>query len=417
MAMIPIKESKLITIGIFVKAGSRNETSVNSGVAHFLEHMMFKGTNNRTSEELFKELDTMGTIYNAATTTQYTYYYVYGNSADTKEILDIILDIYINPKFSTVEMHKEQKVIIEEMRMRSDSPSNKLYTQMHRKIFAGTSLAREVIGTYDTVMNFRKNDLAEFRTELYKPDNTVLVIAGNFSPKPIYDLVKKILGPLKNSPKSPLTYFDEKDTIITNMKNQLEPYISIKQNNMLQQVYLMMVFPMYDLYSYLYNEIDLLAQLLSGGSSSRLDHALREKNGITYTSASSPLVYSDCGLFVIKMILNPEKLVDGLTILLKELKKTKTSLMTHEEHTKIINIMKNDLLYSLIRPMDLMTYFGINLLYNREFKHDIDSDADNLKNITGEQIKKVAKKIFVRDKINLFLYGNVNTTNYDFLDL
>ena len=154
--LIPQENTKLITMGFFVNAGSRNENENNSGVAHFLEHMMFKGTTNRTSTQMFTELDTMGAVYNAATGDQYTFYYIYGNSSDTKKMLDILLDIYINPKFEDKEINKEKKVIIEEMRMRYDASLMKLYSVLHKKFFKDTSLEREVIGTFETVMDSQK---------------------------------------------------------------------------------------------------------------------------------------------------------------------------------------------------------------------------------------------------------------------
>src|SRR5439155_15146655 len=130
IVLAPMKTTNIITAGFFLKVGAINETDQNNGIAHFLEHMMFKGTEHRTSTEIFRQLDVIGAEYNAATTMENTYYYIYGNSDDTKKILDVMLDIYINPVFNTSEINKEKKVIIEEMRMRYDRPTMKLYDVM-----------------------------------------------------------------------------------------------------------------------------------------------------------------------------------------------------------------------------------------------------------------------------------------------
>ena len=411
--MVPLKETKIITMGFFIKAGSRNETDENSGIAHFLEHMMFKGTEGRTAEKLFNQLDSLGAVYNAATTAQHTYYYVYGAAEDIKELLDVILDIYINPKFETKEMNSEKKVIIEEMRMRFDSPLIKLYSTMHKKIFAGTSLARDVIGNVNTIMDFKKSDLINFRSSLYKPENTVFVVSGNFNPAPVYQILKKVLGPLENSSTSAVTYFHEKPIIFKNMASQKEPYIYVKKSDLHEQAYVILAFPIYDLYSYKYRQIDLLTQLLSAGFSSRLYKALREENGLTYVSAAYPIVYSDSGLFLIQMILNPSEIVRGIKIVMTELKKIKNELMSKEELNKIINITKNEAIYSLIKPIDFLIYFGINFLSNREFNPDLDKELGKIKKVTRAEIQKIAKEIFVRDKINLFIYGKVDTLNYN----
>ncbi|XWV25329.1 Zn-dependent peptidase [Tupanvirus deep ocean] len=415
--MVPVKSTNIVTIGFFIKAGSRNETDENSGIAHFLEHMMFKGTENRNAEQLFNELDTLGAVYNAATTSQHTYYYVYGNSDDFKHLLDIMLDIYINAKFDINEINKERKVIIEEMRMREDSPLVKLYTALHKKIFTGTSLSRNIIGNIDTISNFKKRDLIDFRSSLYKPENTVFVITGNFNPQAVFNMTNNLLGPLENSQDSAITYFNEKPIILKNMESQKEPYVYIKKNNMFQQVYVLLCFPMYDLYNYKNQEIDLLTQLLSAGFSSRLNKALRENNGITYVSSAYPIVYSDVGIYIVQMVLNPTELVRGLKIVFAELKKIKDELMTKDEMKKIINVTRNETIYSLIKPTDLLMYYGINFLSNREYKPNLDREYEKLKSITRVQIQKVAREIFNKEKINLFMYGNIQETDFSFIKL
>ncbi|XWV26590.1 Zn-dependent peptidase [Tupanvirus soda lake] len=415
--LVPTKNTNIVTIGFFIKAGSRNETDENSGIAHFLEHMMFKGTENRNAEQLFNELDMLGAVYNAATTSQHTYYYVYGNSDDIKHLLDIMLDIYINAKFDTNEINKERKVIIEEMRMREDSPLVKLYSAMHKKIFAGTSLSRNIIGNIDTITNLKKKDLMGFRSSLYKPENTVFVITGNFNPQAVFNITNNLLGQLENSQESAITYFNEKPIILKNMETQKEPYIYIKKNNMFQQVYVLLCFPMYDLYNYKNREIDLLTQLLSAGFSSRLNKALRENNGITYVSSAYPIVYSDVGIYIIQIVLSPTELIKGLGIVFTELKKTKDELMTKDEMKKIINVTRNETIYSLIKPTDLLMYYGINFLSNREYKPNLDREYEKLKLITRVQIQKVAREIFIKEKVNLFIYGNIQETDFSFIKL
>lgn len=413
--MVPMKNTKIISMGFYIKAGSRNENNNNRGIAHFLEHMMFKGTIHRSAEKLFNQLDTLGAVYNAATTAQHTYYYINGNCDNTKELLDIMLDIYIYPKFESDEISKEKKVIIEEMRMRFDLPMNKLYSKIHQKFFVDTNLAYDITGTIDSVNNLTKNDLIDFNKCFYKPNNTVFVITGNFDPIPIFSILKNILEPLINNDLPIPTYINDKKIILQNMKCQKEPYIYMKKDNTRQQVYAILAFPIYDYYNYKNGEIDLLTELLSFGASSRLKKALREKNGITYTSVAYPLVYSDCGLMLIQMVLNPEQLIVGLEIILKELSKIKRDLITNEEYTKIINVTKNNTIYSLIHPLEISKYFGLNFLFNRQYLTDLNKKLIKIKKITPMQIRDLAKKIFNKNKINLFLYGNIDQINYNFI--
>lgn len=415
--LVPTKATKIITIGFFIKVGSRNETDENSGIAHFLEHMMFKGTLNRTAEQLFDELDMLGAVYNAATTTEYTYYYVYGNSNDAKQLLDIMLDIYINTKFITSEINKERKVIIEEMRMRADSPLVKLYHQVHKKMFSPTSLSRNVIGNIQTITNLKKRDLEYFRSTTYQPENTIFVVTGNFVPEPILRIIKKPLQTIKKCEYPMKLYTEEKSIILNNMSSQKNPYYYVKQDQTLQQAYVLIVFPMYDLYNNYSEQISLLSQLLSAGFSSRLNRSLRENNGITYVSGSYPISYTDCGLFMIQMVLNPLILVPGLKIVFSELKKTKTELMTENEMKKILNFTKNSSLYSLTRPTELLKYIGINFLTDKDFKPNIKKEFNKLQTVTRAQIKEIAGKIFLEEKINLFIYGNTDICDFSFVRL
>ena len=161
----------------------------------------------------------------------------------------------------------------------------------------------------------------------------------------------------------------------------------------------------------------MLVHLLSAGFSSRLEKALREKNGITYMLSSYPIVYSDSGLFLIQIVLNPTELINGIKIVMMELKKIKDNLITPKEIKKIIKITKNEIIYSLIKSLDILTYFGINFLSNREFNPNIEKDLEDIKKITRIKIQKLSKKIFIKSKINLFMYGNIEETNYNFLDL
>ena len=202
IVLVPMKNTNIVTAGFFIKAGSIDETSENNGIAHFLEHMMFKGTTSRTSTELFRQLDIIGAEYNAATTMENTYYYVYGNSNDIKKIVDIMLDIYINPTFKTNEINKEKKVIIEEMRMRYDRPMMKLYSLMHSKLFESTPLARDIIGTADNIYSFKRRDFSEFRQEFYQPESTVIVVTGDFNPTLVYKWIEKSVRSLQNNSDS-----------------------------------------------------------------------------------------------------------------------------------------------------------------------------------------------------------------------
>ena len=171
-----------------------------------------------------------------------------------------------------------------------------------------------------------------------------------------------------------------------------------------------LVFPLYDLYTYKFREIDLLTVLLSSGFSSRLGKSLREENGITYASNAYPVPYIDTGLYMIQMALNPDKLIDGIKITMAVLKNIKSIVANKNEMKKIVNVTKNNTIYSLTDPLDMLIYLGLNFLTDRNFNPNINTEFSQIEKVSNKDIVTVAKEIFVRDKINLFIYGNIDST-------
>ena len=457
IVLIPMKSTNIITTGFFVGAGAIDETVKTKGIAHFLEHLMFGGTKSRPSEEIFKQLDSVGATYNAVTTMENTYYYISGNSVDTKKILDIALDIYINPTFTKKAINKEKKVIIEEMRMRFDTPYVKLYEALHSKIFKSTPLSGNIIGTEETINSFNRKDFVKFRTDTYRPDKTVFVVTGNMNPAIIYKIIAKPLGRLVNPPiphenyilstnlstnlsnlsnlstvtdiggennfiNNPSTEitFDiipqtTKDIIYKNMAEQTVPYVYLKQNNSIQQVYLLMAFPLFDIYDKHSKEVDMLSNVLTAGLSSRLNNALRFKKGITYSSTSYPYTYSDGGVFMIQTTMHPQGFIPGLKIILAELRKLKKNPIDTAELKKVKKITTNEILFMSTDPVDQLTYYGLGFLKNHNFKPDRKKSLEKIKRVTAKNIQMIANKIFSTSKLNLYLYGNVETHDFDFI--
>ncbi len=185
---IPTK-SNIVSIGIYVNIGSRYESKNNHGVAHFLEHMMFKGTKNISGKELSLKLDSVGAVYNAGTSYEYTYYYIYGHKNDINLFIDLIFDLYFNPKFDDDDIKKERQVVLEELQMSNDSISNIIYDILHKKTFSNSNLSRNILGTQSSIKSLTKEKLKDFRNKYYVPNNSLVVISGGFEPNKIYSKI------------------------------------------------------------------------------------------------------------------------------------------------------------------------------------------------------------------------------------
>lgn len=417
LMLIPLKKSSIISAGFFVKTGSRNEHKNHNGIAHFVEHMMFKGTINRPSQKLLNDIDNLGLMYNAATTTQSTYYYMAGNANDSKKILDLLIDMYINSTFDTRELNKEKLVVLEEMRMNNDNPNVKLTNMMHKNIFKNTSLERSIIGNNDTIMSLNRKICTQFKNTYYNPNNTIFVVSGNFNCEVVDNLLTRALNKCINSELPMSSYSNDRFIILNNMNNQNGTVIKKKVNNTMEQVYFQLVFPLYDLYDTNSDSIDMLQMILGNGLSSRLHKALRIENGITYGLSVYPVIYSDCGLFVIEMDLNPLKLEKGLKLICKQLKLMKTEFINQDEKKKLIKNIKNNKLSECTNPIDSLVNTGMNLLYNKDYMPSKDYKQITTKNVDTVKINELSNIIFRHNKINLFIYGKIMNFNTNVLKL
>ena len=424
IALVPMTNVATVTAGFFVKAGGRNETDENNGIAHFLEHMMFKGTKTRSSKDVLYQISMLGLNYNAYTTNEETVYFMSGDPNDTKKILDLVLDIYINPVLTTKDIEVEKKVIIEERRMRYDAPYAKIWRAMYKKFFNGTGLERDLLGSEDNILSFNRANFVDFRKTYYQPSNCIFVVAGNFNHNLISKLVSKPLSKVKNCECEQITYEHEKKIILENMAKQDQPYVNIKKNMTYQQIYFVMAFELGELYDDYGVEIDVLTDILARSSSSRLNNALRERQGITYGSGSGVLSYSDCAVLYINFALHPNQLETAIKTTLSELRKLKSQLVTDDELKMTISHRKNDVLFSNESSYGTFSAVGNALLKDRDEKIIFAKKESyakkmiaELKAIKAKKIQDLAKKIFIREKINIFMYGNVAQTKFDYIDL
>lgn len=412
IAIVPLKTAEM-SCGFFVNAGLKNETKINNGISHFLEHMTFRGTKTRSAEDIVKELSKLGHEYNAATTARHTYYYFNGDAENMKKTIDLLIDIYVNPALKKRDIDIEKKVILEEMRLINDRPTHKLHKSMTKKFLSGTSLAMEIIGTEDTVNGITKEDFLLYRKQHYTPDNTVFVITGNINPLPVMKILHQYLSELKN-PLSVNKYDDSNDklTIMKNIMQQDKPFLSINKNTTMQQAYVLVCFPITDLLIDFMLEIEMIMYILANGEfDSRLVNALRTKNGITYVVDSSIEKFYDVGMFMLEMAMNPDQLLTGINIIFRELEKMKKEPVTLEERSKAIDALDIDDF-----PEDAhstLIYFGIGCLENRDFLPVYNDYHEKLSKITRDKLLKVANMLFQKNRTNLFIYGNVDESIAD----
>ena len=222
--MVKTNSQNLVSVGMFVKAGSRYETPENNGIAHFLEHMTFKGTKKRNAKKLNEDLDAVGAQYNASTSYEYTHYDIHGLSRDVNLFLDVIVDIYYNPIFKDSDIKTERRVVIEELKMYQDKHDRVLEEIINSKLYANTSLEMPIIGTIDNIKKFTKKDLEDFRTKFYSHNNSLLVVCGDINLKTLPNVLKKTFSKHSKKFKNPRCV--QQQFVITPQKR---PYLYIRK--------------------------------------------------------------------------------------------------------------------------------------------------------------------------------------------
>jgi len=396
--LIPMEHTEIISVGMFINIGSMNENKNNNGVAHFLEHLMFKSTKKRPNKKLLKSLDNLGTNYNAGTTRDHTYYEINGNKKDIEEIIDIILDLYSNPVYEVDEIELEKGVILEERKMNEDNITRSLFDFIMSEIFKGTPLERKIIGTEKTIQGLTINDINDFR-KLYTLKNSLLVIAGNFSKKTVINIIKKHI--------KEYTFLTDKidEPIVKYKILSNKPNIYIIPNNNLSQSYIYLSFYFDNLTFEQESIIKFLSTYLSSGSTSKLFEVLRNKLGSSYSNESSYIIFKGTyGMFYIYCNVNNTLILESIIEILNIIKNLKTTYIPEEEINKVKKIFETNNLFEINNPNNIMMFYGYNYLYNR--KNNIFDSVNFINKLTPKIIKDFSIDFFLKKNMSVFIYGN-----------
>ena len=325
--LVPSKETKAITFEVLYKVGSREESKNNNGVSHFLEHLMFKGTEKRPKTvNISKELDSIGAEYNAFTGKDHTGYYIKAAQKNLPLAIEILADMLHNSKFEKEEMDKERGVIIEEINMYEDNPLMYIGDVFENLIYKGTKLGYSIGGPRKNIINLSRNSLYNYYQKYYYSANSIICLAGNFQEKKALRLINKFFPIAK---KRKRVNFKKVKKI-----KKKNPQISIIKRKNVEQVQLILGFKSIPKKDNKFLRTQVLANILGGTMSSRLFLEIREKRGLCYFIKASNDGYEDLTSFSIQAGLNKEKIYEALKAIKEELNKLKEEGLTKEELEK-----------------------------------------------------------------------------------
>lgn len=384
---------KSISLGVWINAGSRIEDEEISGVSHFIEHMLFKGTKNRTSKQIASEIDNLGGQINAFTSKECTCYYVKLLDSHIDIGIDVLSDMILNSKFNEDDLDKERSVIIEELKMYEDSPEDLAYDLLTENIYKNDPLGMNIIGTEESLNRLNREKLLDYFNKYYVPNNSVIAISGNFN---FDEIINKIEEKFK--------VWKKRDVNVDIKKAEFKSCFLTK-NKDIEQVNLAMSLEAVPIESD--KEVYALAVIntVFGGSiSSRLFQKIREEKGLVYSIYSSQSLYRKCGELGIFASMSNEHLKEVYESIIEEIKIMKKYYLTDQEIKESKEQLKGSYILGLESTSSRMMSIGRALLLNNKVE-STDDILKSIDNVDRETVKIVIDKIFNLDKLGVCIVG------------
>jgi predicted Zn-dependent peptidase len=390
-----MSQVRSISIGVWLTRGSRHETADRGGIAHFVEHMLFKGTTSRSAEDIAQAIDSIGGQLDAFTAKEYASYYIKVLDEHLPLAIDILSDIVRNPAFNAEDIEREKKVVVEEIKMVEDTPDDLVHELFTQGFWENHPLGRPILGTRETVESFDSNLLRSYFTNAYTPRNLILSAVGNLEHARVRDLVLDKFGSLVQVGE-PLT--EEAPTVV--------PKTTIRTKD-LEQSHLCVGVNSYpqkheDRYSSY-----VLNTLLGGSMSSRLFQNVREKRGLAYAVFSGLSAYRDAGSFTVYAGCANEAVGQVIDLVVEELKGVKRTPVPDAEIKRSKDHLKGSLMLSLESTSSRMSHLARQEIYfDRQF--GLDETLAGIEKVSAADVQRVAGDLFRNGSLAATVLGDVD---------
>jgi predicted Zn-dependent peptidase len=384
-----------VSIGVWLTRGSRHETAEQGGIAHFVEHMLFKGTATRSAEDIAQAIDSIGGQLDAFTAKEYASYYIKVLDEHLPLALDVLADIVRNPAFTADDVEREKKVVVEEIKMVEDTPDDLVHELFTQGFWENHPLGRPILGTKETVESFTPALLRDYFVKAYTAKNLIVAAVGNLEHDRVRELVEEKFGSL-TEPGSPAV--DSAPRVV--------PKIQVR-NKELEQSHLCM-----GVSGYPQNHDDryssyVLNTLLGGSMSSRLFQNVREKRGLAYAVFSGLSAYRDAGTFTVYAGCANEAVGEVLDLIVEELRGVKGTAVPDAELQRSKDHLKGSLMLSLENTASRMSHLARQEIYfDRQF--GLDETLAGIGRVTADDVQRVAADLFRDGSVSATVLGNVN---------
>jgi predicted Zn-dependent peptidase len=390
-----------VSVGVWIRNGSRREIQEENGLAHFMEHMVFKGTERRSAEAIAREMDSVGGMLDAFTSKEQICFNAKVLDEHLPIAFDVIADLVLRPKFDSEDVKKERQVVLEEIKMDLDNPEYLLHEIFTRGFWPEHPLGRPILGTPETVKKFNRDALRQRFQHWFAPDRLVLSAAGNVKHEQVLDLVEREFGGLHPS--------DEPEA---HDAPSTQAPIHIESKRDLEQVHVCIGVPSVPLADDRRFAVAVMNNLLGGGMSSRLFQNIREKQGLAYAVFSELTPYSDAGMMTVYAGTAKETVGQVIDLVIQEFRELKRTLVTEEELLRAKNHLKGSLMLSLESTSARMSNLARQELYFRRF-YSLDEILAGIETVTREEIQAVAREFFRPEQIAVTALGPLNGFTLD----
>jgi len=380
-----------VAIGIWVGAGSRNETEGYEGISHFIEHMFFKGTEKRTARQLAESLEAVGGQLNAFTTKEFTCYYAKVLDEDIALAIDALSDMFFNSRFDSKEIEKEKNVVIEEIKMYQDTPDELIHDLFSQYVWNEHPLGKPILGAEDTIKDLNRDKIQRYLQTKYTPDKVVIAVAGKIDQDEILKQLS-IFGDFQRK-REDVAVGEPNGSVIrkavgkdTEQMNLVIGVPGLGQDD--EDMYVM----------------HIINNILGGGLSSRLFQEIREQRGLAYSVYSYHSTFVDTGLFAIYAGTSPAKTQDVIQCILNEMNIIKAEGITEEELKRTKAQIKGNLYLGLESVSSRMSRIGKTELSFGKVK-TAEEAVEKLEKVTLSDVKRVLERLWIQDKISILTLG------------
>ncbi|MBI2033894.1 MAG: insulinase family protein [Candidatus Liptonbacteria bacterium] len=393
--LVPQPKSLATTVLILVEAGSEYETKNINGLSHFLEHLVFKGTAKRPKPGMIaSELDSLGAEYNAFTSYEYTGYWAKAQSHKLTQVLELVSDLYLNPIFEKDEIEKERGVIIEEINLYEDTPSRKIHDLFSSLLYGNQPAGWDIAGSKEVIRNLSQGDFIKYRNHRYVAGATIIVVAGSFNEKKIEGEVRNLFShlPRRSTSVKPTT---------SESQSRPQSILKFKESDQTHLVLGTRAFDIFDKRRYI---IQVLADVLGGGMSSRLFHRVREELGAAYYIRAGCDLLLDHGYFGVSAGVDHAKIEKVVKAILEELSRVKEELVPASELQKSKDHLIGSIILGLETSDELASFYGSQEILTKEIVTP-DRLIKKVQAVKTEDLKETARAIFRDEKLNLAVIG------------